>query len=380
MAIWKVKGPHITCKAYQRFLSPALTSPEATAKYSVLMCIDFMSFKLGNTIQSDILFGSSLGEISTFCSGKHFILNDQAHEGPINVIRVTDQLTPGGTINILTGGEDGFVKVWDSSCRMIHKIDMRDQQVLADLKNKRAFGVQSLDIYICDKKNPKRVLAGLRCGEIMEAVVTFGKEERTEEEKVGGTNALIKTAAQRQIMQLQQGFSFDWYPYMSSHASLQVNNNQKKVAIALHPIYSVMASVGDDETLRLWDIAKHSIIVSKNLGTQASCLSFSPDGSFLSVGLVNGVFLLLDCKIEKLNFGTYKEDFHPPSLDIVMTTKEAKTSVIAVKFSFKGDFIAISYDNEQLGDDVQLKEGDKQDTAFVLLYVNRLSTRNPGIR
>lgn len=55
--------------------------------------------------------------------------------------------------------------------------------MLADLKNKRAFGVQSLDIYICDKKNPKRVLVGLRCGEILEAVVTFGKEERTEEEK-----------------------------------------------------------------------------------------------------------------------------------------------------------------------------------------------------
>lgn len=159
-----------------------------------------------------------------------------------------------------------------------------------------------------------------------------------------------------------------------------MNNNLKKVGIALHPIYSVMASVGDDETLRMWDIAKHSIIVSKNLGTQASCLSFSPDGSFLVVGLVNGVFLLLDSKIEKLNFGTYKEDFHPPSLDIIMTTKEAKTSIITVKFSFKGDFIAISYDNEQLGEEVNLKEGDKQDTAFVLLYVNRLSTRNPGIR
>ncbi len=42
-----------------------------------------------------------------------------------------------------------------------------------------------------------------------------------------------------------------------------------------------------------------------------------------------------------------------------MTTKEGKTSIIVVKFSFKGDFIAISYDNEQLGEDVQLKEGDK---------------------
>ena len=44
---------------------------------------------------------------------------------------------------------------------------------------------------------------------------------------------------------------------MSSHSSLQVNSNLKKVAIALHPINAVMASVGDDETLRMWDISKH---------------------------------------------------------------------------------------------------------------------------
>ena len=138
---------------------------------------------------------------------------------------------------------------------------------------------------------------------------------------------------------------FEWYSYLSSHASLQTNPSQKKVNIALHPINSIMASVGDDETLRMWDISKHSIIVSKNLGTQATCLSFSPDGSFLAVGLINGVFLLLDSKIEKLNFGTYMEEFHPPSLDVVMSPKESKTAVINIKFSFKGDFLAISFDN-----------------------------------
>lgn len=60
---------------------------------------------------------------------------------------------------------------------------------------------------------------------------------------------------------------FEWYSYLSSHSSLQVNANLKKVSIALHPVNSIMASVGDDETLRMWDIGKHSIVVSKNLGT-----------------------------------------------------------------------------------------------------------------
>lgn len=134
---------------------------------------------------------------------------------------------------------------------------------------------------------------------------------------------------------------------MSSHASLSVNQNQKKVSIALHPVNTILASVGDDETLRMWDISKHSIIVSKNLGTQATCLAFSPDGTYLAVGLINGVFLLLESKVDKLNFGTVMEEYHPPSLEVNMSPKEAKTAILAIKFSFRGDFLAVSYDNEQ---------------------------------
>lgn len=100
------------------------------------------------------------------------------------------------------------------------------------------------------------------------------------------------------------------------------------------------------------------------------------------------MFLILDAKVEKLNFGTYMEEFHAPNLDVIMSPKEAKTAVITMKFSFKGDFLAISYDNEQKEGEEKAqalskfnqKEGDRQDTAFVLLYVNRLSTRNPGIK
>ncbi len=89
--------------------------------------------------------------------------------------------------------------------------------------------------------------------------------------------------------------------------------------------------------------------MSKNLGTQASCLVFSPDGNYLAIGLVNGVFLLLDSKIIKLNFGTYMEDFQPPTLDVIMSPKESKACILKAKFSFKGDYLAISYDNENKG-------------------------------
>lgn len=142
---------------------------------SILLCMDFISYKLGHSIQSDIVFGTSLGEITTFCSGKHFVLNENAHEGAINSIKVTDAMTD--RVNIFTGGEDGLLKLWDASVQLLQVIDMKKTQILTDLKNKRAFAIQSLDIYVCDRVDSRRVLVGLRCGEVMEAIVTEDEKQ-----------------------------------------------------------------------------------------------------------------------------------------------------------------------------------------------------------
>lgn len=169
-------------------------------------------------------------------------------------------------------------------------------------------------------------------------------------------------------------------------------------------MYGILASVGNDETLMIWDIEKNTCLVSKNLGTRATCLDFSPDGKFLAVGLVNGVFLLLESQIERKNFGTYIEQFSLPTLQVMMCPKQSRSSVINLKFSYKGDFLAVSYNNE-FATDHEEKEGNledednplsgmtmnkkkdlamvkdkgKKDPSFVLLFVNKLSEKNPGL-
>ena len=125
-----------------------------------------------------------------------------------------------------------------------------------------------------------------------------------------------------------------------------MSHKQKKIITCLYPLFGVLASVGNDETLMLWDINRNKSMTTKNLGTQATCLDFSPDGKFLAVGLVNGVFLLMESEIERMNYGTYKEEYSLPSLNVSMCPKEAKASIVAVKFSYKGDFLAVSYNNE----------------------------------
>lgn len=55
---------------------------------------------------------------------------------------------------------------------------------------------------------------------------------------------------------------------------------------------------------------------------------------------------MLDAKMEQLNFGTYMESYTLPSLNVEMCPKEAKASIVTVQFSCKGDYLAISYNNE----------------------------------
>ena len=114
----------------------------------------------------------------------------------------------------------------------------------------------------------------------------------------------------------------------------------------MYPLFGILASVGNDETLCIWDVLKNICIKQKNLGCQATCLDFSPDGKYLAVGLVNGVFLLLDSKIEQLNFGTYIEEFSVPSLEVIMCPKDSKSSIVNLRFSYQGAFLAVSFNNE----------------------------------
>ena len=71
------------------------------------------------------------------------------------------------------------------------------------------------------------------------------------------------------------------------------------------------------------------------------------------VGLVNGVMLVLESKIEKLSFGTYMQEYTLPALEVIMSPKVARASIIAIKFSYKGDFLAVSFNNEYNQEQIQ---------------------------
>ena len=93
-------------------------------------------------------------------------------------------------------------------------------------------------------------------------------------------------------------YNIEFYPIVSGHSSLQLSHKRKKIITCLYPLQAILVSVGNDETLMFWDIHENTPLLTKNLGIQASSLDFSPDGNYLVVGLVNGVFLMMESFID----------------------------------------------------------------------------------
>jgi len=81
-----------------------------------------------------------------------------------------------------------------------------------------------------------------------------------------------------------------------------------------------------------------------------------------------------------------------PTLEVVMSPKEAKAAVVTIKFSYRGDYLAVSFNNEFRMEMTKKADGTTEagavpteglgsrEPAFVLIYANRLSVKNPGIK
>jgi WD40 repeat protein len=133
MASWKISGTHLSCVSFQSHSSNKVVKPKPgepsklkpeTVRAS-LISLDYLSYKLGHSTQSDALFGTSHGELLTFCSGRLLVLNEMAHDSAINCLMVVDQLTSANA-NIITGGEDGLIKLWDSAVNLLQVVDVRN--------------------------------------------------------------------------------------------------------------------------------------------------------------------------------------------------------------------------------------------------------------
>lgn len=114
--------------------------------------------------------------------------------------------------------------------------------------------------------------------------------------------------------------------------------------LAVHPTKQEYVTVGDDGTLRRWDIATRKILSVQDLGVMARAVTYSPDGSQIAIGLGGDV--------GRGRRGRDRKDggfivLNESDLSVLHQARDSKQWISDIKYSPDGHTLALgSHDNK----------------------------------
>eukprot|EP01022_Parablepharisma_sp_SALTPOND_P016773 TRINITY_DN2537_c0_g1_i1.p1 TRINITY_DN2537_c0_g1~~TRINITY_DN2537_c0_g1_i1.p1 ORF type:complete len:1738 (+),score=108.49 TRINITY_DN2537_c0_g1_i1:2814-8027(+) len=347
--------------------------PGTSVHKRVFLCMDFIQYMSASTNTVNVFIGSSLGDVGVLSGSKFSIIPSITHDGAINVLKVSRALLK--PFCVITAGDDDKIKVWDSFMGCLAAIAVPGFELYRELaiaNNTGSLpefgGVQSLDLCACDEEKPF-LLIGMRNGDVLELAIQL----KAEEEKSMATSSITGGSKIK--------FSLEAVMLMGEHSSQGMNEDERKLCICLHPKFPILVSGGYDCTLRFWDMSMNMLLRTIPLGKKmkVSAIAFSPTANSLAVGFTNGTVQFYPFSEDSKEGRTARFD---PQVGKPFTTREARGTVLLIRYSIDAEFVAVSYDSEVVsvvnpaGEKVEVKQGK----SCVVVYVQTNSSKSPGIQ
>jgi len=265
-------------------------------------------------VDANALIGTSDGCLYSF-SGRQLHTNVKAHASAVYALDVSSH-------GVVSGGKDGWVKIWS-----------RDLAPVAEFDMAATGSIRPLVRSVCFASGGKKLLVGTIASEVWEINAANGTS-------VHDRGALVNGHFKHEL----------W-------------------GLATHPTRDEYATVGDDATLRLWDLKGRCMKAQRALGCMARAVCYSPDGAYLAVGLggdvgrgkqkQSGKFLILKAE----------------DLSIVHEGKNARNWISVIRYSPDGKTLAMGshdraiyvYDVDGSGDYPLRKAFEKHNAAITHL-------------
>lgn len=117
--------------------------------------MSYISYLLGDKIESDIIVGNNFGDLALVACGKYIVVKERAHSKMINCLKISEIL--GDKVVIITSGEDEFIRIWDTKFNLINEFNIRKTGFFeggSSAANPKNLSAQSIDVFSC--KVPKR--------------------------------------------------------------------------------------------------------------------------------------------------------------------------------------------------------------------------------
>ncbi|KAF1326534.1 Microtubule-associated protein, partial [Globisporangium splendens] len=229
-----------------------------------------------------VLCGASLGAaVVTGCSTGHLYVWEScavskavpAHNGAVYALHATKE-------GYVSGGRDGHIRLWSQTMAPLADFDVNGVKPASQNAIVRS---------VCWDIAEDRVLIGTKGGEIL-GLSRLTKETSLVTESHYDHNGLYGLSAHPQRPEL-------------------------------------IATVGEDQTVRVWDLNRRQVVAKVTLDGSLRCVIFSPDGKWLAVGFggaehtggvsKSGAFVILDAQ----------------TLEVVHEGRDSKQSAADIKFS-----------------------------------------------